>query len=249
MRRFLRNLNNVARRINRALVISSPTANSVALTLESTDPGTFGPQLQFYHNSSSPAIDDVMGALDFYGNNSSATKVRFGSIQCVATNITAGTENAKITFTAMEAGVEQIVATFGNGLIVGNAAGGDPGFSRVNASEYQSNGVILPNSIVFTSTQQTISNAGLLTMAHGMSAAPRLVLCQAICLTTEGGWAVNDVVEMSTAGNGFGVYVDATNVYVRFNNAANPCQYFNKTTGAVFTMTNANWRLIFRAYN
>jgi hypothetical protein len=112
----------------------------------------------------------------------------------------------------------------------------------------------VPLGKVFTSTDQTITSAGLLTLAHGLGAAPDLVGLYLVCQTTEANWAVNDVVHLGAVSTTTGanritsVYADATNVYVRFTDTANAFALGDKTTGVAATLTNANWKLRVRAW-
>jgi hypothetical protein len=105
----------------------------------------------------------------------------------------------------------------------------------------------------FESAEQTITSAGLLTIAHGLSGDPKFLECVLICKTTEDNWAVDDEiivnVNQSDAGTTAmnGLYFDGTNVYFRFSNISNCFKYANKTTGVSSSLTNGNWRLKIRA--
>ena len=113
-------------------------------------------------------------------------------------------------------------------------------------------------SAAYDSGNQTISSAGLLTLAHGLGAAPKIVQCFAKCTTGEYNYSIGDLVAVSGAGNhytgagatntGFAVIPDATNISVRFGSETNPITAPNKTTGALQTLTSTNWVLIVRAY-
>lgn len=127
-----------------------------------------------------------------------------------------------------------------------NGAAANPSWANTSTPQFTKN---------FTSTNQTITSAGLLTLAHSLDASPTLMRFSLICTTIDNGWAVNDVVEVApgvtaSAGNsGFAAYSDATNIYIRFGSlATNPILYYNKTTGASIALTSANWRMIVRAW-
>lgn len=108
----------------------------------------------------------------------------------------------------------------------------------------------------FASAEQTITSGGLLTLAHGMAVAPKLCGLKLVCKTTDLGYAVNDVVDISTTagvdvnGSTRGVIVrsDATNVYVRFGTSATPLTVLTASGGASAAITIANWRLVVSAY-
>ena len=112
----------------------------------------------------------------------------------------------------------------------------------------------VPLGKAFTSTDQTITSAGLLTLPHSLGAAPEMIQLYLVCQTGEENWIAGDVIlaspNNSTSGdNRFNaVYSDATNVYVRFDDTASCFVTANKTTGASAVLTNANWRLRVRAW-
>lgn len=106
----------------------------------------------------------------------------------------------------------------------------------------------------YTSGNQTLTAASLLTLAHLLGAIPVIIKLQVKCLTAEFGYSVNDVVDVAfgglafPAGNGqFAVYADATNVYVRMD-ATLTIYILHKTTGAASTMTKTSWALIVKAW-
>lgn len=121
--------------------------------------------------------------------------------------------------------------------------------------------VTLPtaNTPVFTksfeSTQQTITAAGALTIAHGLGVKPKLIQAVLVCLVADGNYAINDEVivntnaqTFSTTDRGISVVPDATNLNVRYAANANTFMLLNKTTGVSFAATNSSWRLVLRAY-
>ena len=104
----------------------------------------------------------------------------------------------------------------------------------------------------FTSSEQAITSAGSLTIAHGLGVKPELTQCSLICKITEHGYAVDDDIDLPTGWaqtlRGISINRDTTNIEVRFGTEAAALYYLNKTTGAPAYLTNANWRLIVRAY-
>lgn len=106
----------------------------------------------------------------------------------------------------------------------------------------------------YTSAAQTITSAGLLTLAHGLGVKPNIVIATAICTTADSGYSIGDEVFISTspigtAGGNYGisVYIDVTNVYVRFSSAATALLVFNKGTGVASGLTNTSWKLYIKA--
>lgn len=111
-----------------------------------------------------------------------------------------------------------------------------------------SNISILPS---FTSSDQTITAAGSLTIAHGLPAVPNRVMWSLVNVTADQNYVAGDVVfaPINNAGGNQGVAVvpDATNLVVRFGSGATVFQIVNKTTGALNNITVANWRIRFYA--
>lgn len=107
-------------------------------------------------------------------------------------------------------------------------------------------------SAAFTSSDQTITAAGSLTIAHGLGTAPTLVTARLKCTTAEYGHSVGDVVEVGVGSayqgtdRGMSVIADATNVNIRFG-ASNPT-VAHKTTGVQSSITPASWKLIIKAW-
>lgn len=107
----------------------------------------------------------------------------------------------------------------------------------------------------FTSSQQGVTSAALVTVTHALTTTPTLIQTQLKCLSTELGWAAGDVFKIDTeidpanaTGRGMIIYADSTNINVRYGNTANVFVALNKTTGAVGSLTNGNWNLIITAW-
>ena len=115
-------------------------------------------------------------------------------------------------------------------------------------------------SASYDSGDQTISSGGGLSLTHSLGAKPKLVQFYAKCLTAENDYSIGDEIQLggpgivfvgagSSACGGFVSVADATTVTVRFGNgAANPIAALHKTSGALSTLTNANWAFVVRAY-
>jgi hypothetical protein len=153
---------------------------------------------------------------------------------------TAGVERARFNST----GAMSFNSLFGSaGDVLSSAgAGGPPVW------------VTPPLSAGYVSAQQTITSAGLITLAHGLALQPKLVMLELVCTTADAGYAINDVILMGPQSTTSGtnranaVYYDATNVNVRYSSDANCFVYANKTTGAVASLTNTSWRLRVRTF-
>lgn len=112
---------------------------------------------------------------------------------------------------------------------------------------------LVPFTKAFTSTDQTITLAGLLTLAHSLGVVPKFVQLELVCQTAELGYAINDVTPINIAimsggasNSGSAVYWDTTNVYVRMGSAT--YDIIRKDTGVRSAATTANWRLRVKAW-
>ena len=84
------------------------------LTLTSTDDGaTENPTLDLYRNSVSPAVSDVMGHIQFSGNNDSGSKVVYAEIESLILDDTASAENARLRIKIKDDGSDNTVMEFG----------------------------------------------------------------------------------------------------------------------------------------
>jgi hypothetical protein len=109
-------------------------------------------------------------------------------------------------------------------------------------------------STSFTSSQQTITAAGSLTLAHGLGAIPSLIQCQLVCQSADLNYSTNDVLLIGTgessdgANYGLSIVPDSTNINVRFASTAGTFWAVNKTTGVRASIANANWKLVVKAW-
>lgn len=108
-----------------------------------------------------------------------------------------------------------------------------------------------PFSGSFTSSEQTVTFGGSLTLAHGLGATPTLVRLQLKCITAEGDYSIGDIYELgagATSGTdkSTAVWCDATNVNIRFAGAAPNIS--RKSFGSDFAITAAKWKLIVKAW-
>jgi hypothetical protein len=104
----------------------------------------------------------------------------------------------------------------------------------------------------FTSSDQTITAAGSLTLAHGLSAAPDAVGLSLVCQTNELGYTAGDVLNYGYMGRpngsrGASIVPDGTNLNIRYGSGATTFEAINKTTGTTGNLTNANWKARFFA--
>ena len=118
------------------------------------------------------------------------------------------------------------------------------------------NGSAWVNKAPYESSGQTISSAGLLTLAHGLGATPKRVFTYIKCTSAEGNYSVGDEYPIypgismrgTSQAINFGMTLDSTNIKVRFADDTKPIWINDKTSGASFNATNASWQLYVRAW-
>lgn len=128
-----------------------------------------------------------------------------------------------------------------------------PADGSVTAAKMESGEI--PFATSFTSAEQTITSAGSLAIAHGLSASPSLIQYRLVCKTAEHNYSVDDEITVSfdihsssTVTRVNSLVLDATNINIRFSSDAICFISNDKTTGAAVSLTNANWKLIVRAW-
>jgi hypothetical protein len=100
----------------------------------------------------------------------------------------------------------------------------------------------------YESADLTITTAALLTIAHGLSAAPNVITARLKCVVAEAGWSVDEEPTIALgwwdSGNRTtSVWADATNVYVKFSTVGTCMTIGHKTTTIPTALTNTSWRL------
>lgn len=97
----------------------------------------------------------------------------------------------------------------------------------------------------FESDLQTITSAGTLTIPHTLAALPRRYFVSLVCVTPELNYSAGDEVAVD---NQLSITADSYNISVRYNSAASAFSIYDKTTGALTGITNANWQMRLRAW-
>lgn len=143
-------------------------------------------------------------------------------------------------------------------ILLESASGGFQGTGTVNAQGIYLNGEsVLHEGAVFESSEQTITANTILTVPHGLGARPRFAFARLRCKTAEHNHAVGDETDgmFHDGTNGHNssgpmhVRVDATNCYMAFGGS--PLRVVDQLASASadwVSITNANWRVVFRAY-
>lgn len=168
------------------------------------------------------------------------------------------TDAAAITVAQGGTGLTTLTA---NNVILGNgtstpsfvAPGTSGNILTSNGTTWASAAPASVFTLSYTSSDQTITAAGSLTLAHSLGVAPKIRTYELICQSTEAGFSAGDVVEVTCNNNtqverGFSQWSDATNINIRYGTAASTFQTAHKTTGTQTSLTNGNWKLRIRAW-
>lgn len=111
-----------------AIEVNSIAGGNTELSLNNTDTGAEGSYFEFYHNSSSPANQDVLGGFTFYGKDSGGNKTLYGAISGVINDVTNGSEDGGFSILSVLNGATRTLLRVGdsiNGITVGNSTVGD----------------------------------------------------------------------------------------------------------------------------
>jgi hypothetical protein len=104
------------------------------ITLSRVDNGTTGAIYKMFHDSASPAVNDVVGALQMFGYDSAAVETNYGQILTTATNVTNGAEKAQLGMYTTVNGVSTLAGYFESAQFVANAGSiSAPGITFVGA--------------------------------------------------------------------------------------------------------------------
>jgi hypothetical protein len=129
--------------------------------------------------------------------------------------------------------------------------------STVSVTRLESAGFVPIFTQSYESSAQTITSAGSLTLAHGLSSEPLSVSAYLTCLTADNNYSIGDKMPISifmnndepSTSRGLSVIFDATNLNVRFGSQASTLiGVVNKTTGTRTFNLNSRWSITFRAY-
>jgi hypothetical protein len=91
-----------------------PTYNFVG-----TDPGNVGPFIQLYHDSASPAVNDVLGEYTFKGNSSTGVARTYAAFLAAISDATNTSEDAQLQWYIQKAGtLSQMMILASTGLSV-----------------------------------------------------------------------------------------------------------------------------------
>jgi hypothetical protein len=113
-----------------------------SLTSTATDASS-GPNLVLYRDSSSPAASDVIGSVDFYGEDSAGNQQLYSTVQSVITDPTTTSEDSKVVVQTSVAGTLADRLHVAAGAYMNGATGTDKGVGTINATAVYDDGVKL----------------------------------------------------------------------------------------------------------
>jgi hypothetical protein len=102
------------------------------LLAHSSDAGGAGPNFIIYHQSATPAANDVVGSIIYQGIDSGGNVHQYADIDCQITDTTNGSEDGILNLQTSVAGSVAPRLIIGGGLYHTNATGGDKGDNTIN---------------------------------------------------------------------------------------------------------------------
>lgn len=191
--------------------------------------------------------------------NSAVTNAKMANMNdlTVKGNVSGGAAApSDLTSTQLTTIVNNFVGDSGSGgtkgLVPAPASGDAAANKFLKASGAWATVTTSPFSKSFTSSNQTITNAGTLTLAHSMGTMPTLIQPRIICTTAELGYSINDeliinpCINTTSSAAGLSIVPDSTNINIKF--ASGGIEIIRKDTGSTAVITNADWALIIRAW-
>lgn len=112
--------------------------NEPQLIIKSTDAdATFGPEIELFRDSASPADQDAVGQIQFKGKNDAAETILYGEIDAFIRDASDGTEDGEVRINVMRDGTSREAVMFGQATVVFNEGGQDINF-RVESNNQSS---------------------------------------------------------------------------------------------------------------
>ena len=131
------------------LLVQSALGTKPLVEIKCTNPDANASTLRLHMTGATPADDDALGTVQFYGGNSVGQAVEYGRIRGLSEDVADGTEDGSVTISAMVAGTVRDIAIFGD--VPGNTAG----LTLPNDSSY---GVVKAHSFATYSDESLKTN-------------------------------------------------------------------------------------------
>jgi hypothetical protein len=201
------------------------------LTLTYVDAGALvGPTLDLYRDSSTPAINDVMGKVAFNGKDSGGNKTEYASVGSLLVSATNGNESGAVVIRTINSGTEADRFLVGNGLYSATATNGDRGLGTINALAYYKNGSQI-GPVMGTPVATT---SGTEVLFSGIPAGAKRIVMTVAGLSTSGTSA--PLIQIGDAGG-----IEATGYLGASSLVAAGVATTNFTTGCSLTGNTGAW--------
>ncbi len=190
---------------------SSSTAKPV-WTLKNTNADATSSEIQFYKLSASPADNDDVGKISFYGDDDGTNKTLFGQILAESTDVTDATEDGKITFYTMTAGTSTATLTLASSVTTINAACTITGALTLSST--------LTDGTATLDGSGNWSGIANLTMTGALDSGTGNITTGGILKVDVDGTAENAAGSLTLgAGNDAGIFFDGTDLVIITNGA------------------------------
>lgn len=113
------------------------------LTLTRVNDGNLGPLFRFFHDSSSPATNDVVGGFQFFARDNVGSQVFCSQLSGRLITPTAGNITGEFFVSTVLNNTNAARLMIRAGLFMSGAAGGDQGVGTINATAVYDDGVLL----------------------------------------------------------------------------------------------------------
>jgi hypothetical protein len=90
--------------LHKLVVRNASTSENNILLVTKADTSAGGPHMTLHRDSQSPANNDVLGKIQFKGNDSSGTTIRYGSINAKIKDVRNGEDDSALEFVARKGG-------------------------------------------------------------------------------------------------------------------------------------------------
>jgi len=99
----------------------------------------------------------------------------------------------------------------------------------------------------YSSGEIAITSGGLVQLTHGLNSTPESFTFLLKCVTAEANYSVGDELVINHS-ESVSAIISSTNIDLRYNSATSVFSVPNKTSGTLTALTNANWKLIVKAW-
>lgn len=123
-----------------------------------SDPGVLGPTILMWHNSASPAANDLIGWLNFSANDSAGNLQSYAEVRTFIIDPTSGSEDGNLVFQTTVNGTSSLRFNIFDGLTGAGAVGGDKGPGAANFTACYDDNVLLTCYVFDAAIDGVISN-------------------------------------------------------------------------------------------